>query len=176
MPQTESKPEADATPPTQPVSTPPDAEDVNMTDVSEKENKTADTAVPPATEPVKTEEVNGPPTGAEATTTEPANVANDVKPDADEVKVVKADDVTEGTCTSLSGEVQKIIANEIDQQQPTTKKSRLDLQSLPTRQYLDQTVVPILLQGLAALSKERPPSPIEYLSAYLLKHKSKFEG
>jgi len=90
--------------------------------------------------------------------------------------VVKADDVTEGTGTSLSGEVQKIIANEIDSQQPTTKKSRLDLQSLPTRQYLDQTVVPILLQGLAALSKERPPSPIEYLSAYLLKHKAKFEA
>lgn len=35
------------------------------------------------------------------------------------------------------------------------KKSRIDLQSLPTRQYLDQTVVPILIQGLTTLSKER---------------------
>jgi len=56
-----------------------------------------------------------------------------------------------------------------------TKKTRVDLQSVPTRQYLDQTVVPILLQGLAALSKERPPDPIDYLAAYLLKNKSKYE-
>ena len=35
------------------------------------------------------------------------------------------------------------------------KKSRLDLQSLPTRQYLDQTVVPALQQALSVLSKER---------------------
>lgn len=27
--------------------------------------------------------------------------------------------------------------------------------TVPTRQYLDQTVVPILLQGLSALAKER---------------------
>jgi len=37
--QTENKPEAETTPATQPVSTPP--EDVNMTDLSEKESKTA---------------------------------------------------------------------------------------------------------------------------------------
>ena len=36
-----------------------------------------------------------------------------------------------------------------------SKKSRLDLQSLPTRQYLDQTVVPALQQALSVLSKER---------------------
>lgn len=35
------------------------------------------------------------------------------------------------------------------------KKTRIDLSSLPTRQYLDQTVVPILIQGLTTLSKER---------------------
>ena len=34
-------------------------------------------------------------------------------------------------------------------------KPKVDLQSLPTRSYLDQTVVPILLQGLSTLSKER---------------------
>ena len=32
---------------------------------------------------------------------------------------------------------------------------KVDYQSLPTRAYLDQTVVPILLQGLSTLSKER---------------------
>ena len=30
-----------------------------------------------------------------------------------------------------------------------------NLQSLPTRQYLDKTVVPVLLEGITALSKER---------------------
>lgn len=56
------------------------------------------------------------------------------------------------------------------------RKSRIDLNALPTRQYLDQTVVPILLQGLSALAKERPPDPINYLAAYLLKNKSTFDN
>ncbi|KAM9699215.1 protein dpy-30 homolog [Menidia menidia] len=54
-------------------------------------------------------------------------------------------------------------------------KQKVDLQALPTRAYLDQTVVPILLQGLSVLAKERPPNPIEYLAAFLLKNKSQFE-
>lgn len=57
-----------------------------------------------------------------------------------------------------------------------SRKSRIDLNALPTRQYLDQTVVPILLQGLSALGKERPPDPINYLAAYLLKNKATFES
>jgi protein dpy-30 len=31
-------------------------------------------------------------------------------------------------------------------------------------------VVPILLQGMQALVKERPGNPVEYLAAYLLKN------
>ena len=57
---------------------------------------------------------------------------------------------------------------------PNAKKSKVELQSLTTRAYLDQTVVPILLQGLSALSKERPANPIEFLSAYLIKNKDQF--
>jgi hypothetical protein len=34
-------------------------------------------------------------------------------------------------------------------------KSAVELQSLSTRVYLDRTVVPILLAGMAALAKER---------------------
>ena len=41
--------------------------------------------------------------------------------------------------------------------------------SLPIRSYLDQTVVPQLLQGLSELAKERPPNPVEWLGNYLLK-------
>ncbi|EGD78753.1 hypothetical protein PTSG_01731 [Salpingoeca rosetta] len=39
----------------------------------------------------------------------------------------------------------------------------------PTRDYLDQTVVPVLLEGLAALAQERPPNPVEWLGTFLLK-------
>ncbi|CAO1348969.1 unnamed protein product [Diamesa hyperborea] len=49
------------------------------------------------------------------------------------------------------------------------------LNSLPTRQYLDQTVNPILLPALKALAKERPADPIAFLAAQLLKHKPKTE-
>lgn len=33
--------------------------------------------------------------------------------------------------------------------------SKVDVQSLSTRSYLDHTVVPILLDGMAVLAKER---------------------
>ncbi|POI22510.1 hypothetical protein CIB84_013742 [Bambusicola thoracicus] len=70
--------------------------------------------------------------------------------------------------------LQRIVENEKLNAEKTSKQ-KVDLQSLPTRAYLDQTVVPILLQGLAVLAKERPPNPIEFLAAYLLKNKSQFE-
>jgi len=58
----------------------------------------------------------------------------------------------------------------------TTKKPKIDTSSLPTRQYLDQTVVPILLQGLSWLAKTRPEDPISKLSTYLLEHKQEYEN
>ncbi|XP_068151250.1 protein dpy-30 homolog [Drosophila tropicalis] len=42
--------------------------------------------------------------------------------------------------------------------------------TLPTRQYLDQTVAPVLLHGMQALARERPADPIKFLASYLLKH------
>lgn len=53
------------------------------------------------------------------------------------------------------------------------KKPRPDLASLTTRQYLDQTVAPILLHGLQTLARERPNDPISFLAAYLLKNKNR---
>ena len=47
---------------------------------------------------------------------------------------------------------------------------------MPTRQYLDQTVVPILLQALSALAKERPADPIDFLAGYLKDHKARFNA
>uniref|UniRef100_A0A8C4QY89 Protein dpy-30 homolog n=1 Tax=Eptatretus burgeri TaxID=7764 RepID=A0A8C4QY89_EPTBU len=73
----------------------------------------------------------------------------------------------------LTENIQKIMEGErTGMDRP---KQKVDLQALPTRAYLDQTVVPILLQGLSVLAKERPPNPIEYLAAYLLKNKSQYE-
>uniref|UniRef100_A0A914Y4B2 Protein dpy-30 homolog n=1 Tax=Panagrolaimus superbus TaxID=310955 RepID=A0A914Y4B2_9BILA len=51
---------------------------------------------------------------------------------------------------------------------------RIALQSIPTRQYLDQTVVPILLQALGSVARERPANPIEYLGQYLLREKDRY--
>ncbi|XP_017059331.1 protein dpy-30 homolog [Drosophila ficusphila] len=56
------------------------------------------------------------------------------------------------------------------QQQPLAKKPSGETSSMPTRQYLDQTVAPVLLHGLQALARERPTDPIQFLASYLLKH------
>eukprot|EP00985_Skeletonema_marinoi_P014235 scaffold7188_cov116-Skeletonema_marinoi.AAC.7 len=45
-----------------------------------------------------------------------------------------------------------------------------NFQALPIRAYLDQTVVPILLDGMSELVKERPANPVEWLAAYLLRN------
>ncbi|KAL7532533.1 hypothetical protein ACHAXR_004690 [Thalassiosira sp. AJA248-18] len=45
-----------------------------------------------------------------------------------------------------------------------------NMQALPIRAYLDQTVVPILLDGMSELVKERPANPVEWLAAYLLRN------
>lgn len=82
----------------------------------------------------------------------------------------------EQSSSKIPESVRKIISMEKDNETNANRKSRIDLNALPTRQYLDQTVVPILLQGLSALAKERPPDPINYLAAYLLKNKSTFES
>ncbi|XP_068928245.1 protein dpy-30 homolog isoform X1 [Petaurus breviceps papuanus] len=54
----------------------------------------------------------------------------------------------------LTENVERIVENEKINAEKSSKQ-KVDLQSLPTRAYLDQTVVPILLQGLAVLAKER---------------------
>lgn len=55
-------------------------------------------------------------------------------------------------------------------------QDKINLGALPIRSYLDQTVVPILLDGMSALVKERPPNPVEWLAAYLLKHNPQNPG
>jgi protein dpy-30 len=52
----------------------------------------------------------------------------------------------------------------------TAAPMKADLNSLPIRSYLDQTVVPLLLQGMAQLVKDRPPNPVEWLAHFLLRN------
>lgn len=73
----------------------------------------------------------------------------------------------------VSEETQALVNNEREAL-AKAGKSAVELQSLSTRVYLDRTVVPILLAGMAALAKERPPEPIEFLAAYLLKNKEQY--
>ena len=49
-------------------------------------------------------------------------------------------------------------------------KQQQNINSLPIRAYLDQTVVPLVLQGMAEVAKERPENPIKYLADFLMKH------
>ncbi|CAH2108046.1 unnamed protein product [Euphydryas editha] len=82
----------------------------------------------------------------------------------------------EDQASKIPESVKKIISMEKENETNANRKSRIDLNALPTRQYLDQTVVPILLQGLSALAKERPPDPINYLAAYLIKNKNTYDS
>ena len=42
--------------------------------------------------------------------------------------------------------------------------------NLPIRAYLDKTVVPLVLQGMAEVAKERPDNPVKYLADFLMNH------
>jgi len=71
-------------------------------------------------------------------------------------------------------EIKQIVSDE--KESANQPKPKPVLQSLPTRQYLDQSVVPILLQGLTALAKERPAEPVDFLAAYLMKNKHLYQA
>ncbi|GBG77724.1 hypothetical protein CBR_g24171 [Chara braunii] len=49
-------------------------------------------------------------------------------------------------------------------------QGKIELHALPVRNYLESSVVPILLQALYVLVRERPENPVEYLAAFLLKN------
>eukprot|EP00117_Sycon_ciliatum_P024939 scpid105038/ scgid20808/ Protein dpy-30 homolog; Dpy-30-like protein len=95
----------------------------------------------------------------------------------EEPEAVSGEPNGSGTHTAMqAAQVEKLVAgDEAAVQSLASGKNVVDLQSLPTRQYLDQTVVPILLQAMAETARERPPNPVEYLAAFLLKNKDMVE-
>ena len=76
---------------------------------------------------------------------------------------------------SAKDELEPNVANKKTESKPKTSeknesKSQQNINSLPIRAYLDQTVVPLVLQGMAEVAKERPENPIKYLAEFLMKH------
>ena len=76
---------------------------------------------------------------------------------------------------SAKDELDPNVANKKTESKPKTtdkneSKSQQNINSLPIRAYLDQTVVPLVLQGMAEVAKERPENPIKYLAEFLMKH------
>jgi len=125
--------------------------------------------------------------------TEPKEVApsvtEDVKPTVD-AAAAGGDELNKTVQPMEAEEAKEAAPAKVEPETPTTeapkpvlpqvanqaKKPKPDLSSLPTRQYLDQCVVPILLQGLSWLAKTRPDDPIEKLAGYLIEHKSEVEA
>jgi len=98
------------------------------------------------------------------------NVANEEKNSAKDESVANLEEPIE-----QNDKVDEQVDAKVAEVQPS-KKPKLDLGSMQTRQYLDHTVVPILLAGLSSLAKARPENPIEYLASYLLDNKNKCDN
>ena len=43
-----------------------------------------------------------------------------------------------------------------------------EIKQLPIKAYLDQQVMPLLLQALTKVSKEKPEDPIDFIAKYML--------
>jgi hypothetical protein len=48
-------------------------------------------------------------------------------------------------------------------------KNKTTLENMSVRNYLDQTIMATLYEGLRKLVRERPENPFEFLAFYLLK-------
>ena len=49
-------------------------------------------------------------------------------------------------------------------------KGKEKINEVSIRNYLNKTLVPVVLQGMAEVAKERPENPIKYLADFLMKH------
>ena len=83
-------------------------------------------------------------------------------------------DTNEKSSTNEPMDHQITDSNKVNNGDDSTNKAKADVSSLPTRAYLDQTVVPILLQGMSQLARDRPAKPIEQLALYLQQNKEKY--
>lgn len=145
------------------------------------EESSAPTEVTPdASSSAKNETAVETPIDANGSTSTAATNANSTAADPAAAAAPKADTPSTPGPSSTSQNVEKppppTSANEQPAAAAAAARPKLDFASLPTRQYLDQTVVPILLQGLSWLAKTRPEDPVTELSKYLLEHKSEYDS
>ena len=69
-----------------------------------------------------------------------------------------------------NGDEEKVAENKAENEATNVTK-KVNLQAMPIRAYLDNTVVPVLLQGMSALVKERPETcPVEWLAHWMLRN------
>ena len=45
-----------------------------------------------------------------------------------------------------------------------------NIKQLPMETYLDKTVMPLVLEGMAEIAKKKPENPIKFLADYLMEH------
>jgi len=166
----EDAPKEDAPAPVAETATPAETSAANTEAVPVSTEVKATEESKPADTPAVTEETSAPASVVEKTET-PAAVPEPSPPSPVAVELPNVIP-QQSNPVVLTENVQKIAA--VEKEAASAPKPKADLQSLPTRQYLDHSVVPILLQGLTALSKERPSEPIEFLAAYLLKNKQMY--
>ena len=51
-----------------------------------------------------------------------------------------------------------------------TGQARVSINALPTKAYLEATIVPTVMRGLHEVCHARPDNPLEFLAYYILKH------
>ena len=193
---TESKP-ADETPvaPSDTTTNKPVEEPVGSTEAPETESKSADetpVAAPTTTTDKPAEEnkvsadslatdvkmVDDTPVDTTNTTAEKPVEETKVNNDtlATDVKMEEAPAVTPNVNTDKPVEevTAPVSTSEAAPEKPPQPAAKQQPQSLPTRQYLDATVVPILHSALSQLAKVRPEDPIQFLGSYLLENKDNF--
>ncbi|CAF1481817.1 unnamed protein product [Adineta steineri] len=71
----------------------------------------------------------------------------------------------------LPSHILQIIEHELNSPNPP---SHADIQAFPTTAYFNKTVIPIIIEGLAIVAKERPKKPIEFLAAFFIKNRERF--
>jgi len=107
------------------------------------------------------------------------NSDNEEEEDGDEVTKTESDNEEEVEETETESdneeeveetETESIIKYEEGGEAAMAVQNKLNVQALPTRSYLEQTSVPVLLQGLASVNRESPETPIEFLAHFLLKN------
>ena len=114
------------------------------------------------------------PAPASASSETPENTANATSTEQMEAQVATDTGEQQASNDTTTTPVDTTKENNTNSQQQSGEKTKPDLSTLPTRAYLDQTVVPILLQAMSQLAKERPAKPITFLAEYLLNHKEKY--